>query len=240
MTAVDAQVAVKSNQSVAPGPILLLGAPAVGKGTQAKELAKTWGIAHISTGDILRSNVSKGTELGLIAKDLMTRGQLVPDSLVNDMVAQRLCEPDTIKGFILDGFPRTLPQADWLDQYLVAAKGALQDRVPLIAINIQLEYNELLRRVTGRRNCPVCSRIYNIYGMPPQKDGLCDIDGASLVQRADDTEKAFEERMRAYVSATEPVIEHYKGLGHYAQVDGGQKIDKVQAEIIAIVERMRN
>src|ERR1017187_4143106 len=130
----------ETGRKTLPGPILLLGAPGVGKGTQAKELVKIWGIPQISTGDLLRGNVSKGTELGKIAKEIMGRGELVPDSLVNEMVAVRLKEPDTVKGYILDGFPRTLPQAAWLDGRLAVQAGTL----PVVAVSIQVDYNQLL------------------------------------------------------------------------------------------------
>ena len=163
-------------RKAAPGPILLLGAPGVGKGTQAKELVKIWNIPQISTGDLLRANVSQGTELGKIAKEIMGRGELVPDTLVNEMVAIRLKQPDTAAGYILDGFPRTLPQANWLDGRLAVATGTL----PVVAVSIQVEYNQLLRRITGRRNCPVCHAIYNIYGNPTKVEGICDVDGANL------------------------------------------------------------
>src|SRR5271169_912555 len=133
--------------SIIPGPILLLGAPGVGKGTQAKELVAAWGIPQISTGDLLRANVGGGTTLGKQAKAIMDRGELVSDDLVNQMVAERLKEPDTTSGYILDGFPRTLGQADWLDQHLWATPGSL----PVIAVSIQVSYNQLLRRITGRR-----------------------------------------------------------------------------------------
>jgi adenylate kinase len=220
---------------IVPGPILLLGAPGVGKGTQAKELVKIWGIPQISTGDLLRGNVSKGTELGKIAKEIMGRGELVPDSLVNEMVAVRLKEPDTVKGYILDGFPRTLPQAAWLDGRL-----AVQARtLPVVAVSIQVDYNQLLRRITGRRNCPICQTIYNVYGKPPKKDGICDVEGAALVQRADDTEKVFEERMRAYEAMTAPVVEHYKGLERFAEVDGSRPIETIAAGIVTAVEQLR-
>jgi adenylate kinase len=219
-----------------PGPILLLGAPGVGKGTQAKELVKLWSIPQISTGDLLRANVAQGTELGRTAKEIMGRGELVPDSLVNEMVAARLEQPDTANGYILDGFPRTLPQASWLDGRLVALGGAL----PLVAVSIQVDYNQLLRRITGRRNCPVCQSIYNLYGKPPQRDGFCDLDGAALVQRADDTEKVFEERMRAYAASTAPVVEHYRELGRFAEVDGDRPIPEIAAGIVAAVERLRS
>ncbi len=218
-----------------PGPILLLGAPGVGKGTQAKELVKLWGIPQISTGDLLRGNVAKGTELGRVAKEIMGRGELVPDSLVNEMVAVRLQEPDTAKGFILDGFPRTLPQATWLDGRLAARTSGL----PVIAVSIQVEYNQLLCRITGRRSCPVCQTIYNVCFKPPQREGFCDIEGAALVQRADDTEKVFEERMRAYEAMTAPVVEHYRGLGRFVEVDGDRPISEIAAGIVAAVERLR-
>jgi len=221
--------------NIIPGPILLLGAPGVGKGTQAKELVKLWGIPQISTGDLLRANVSRGTALGRIAKETMDRGELVPDSLVNQMVAARLQEPDTIKGYILDGFPRTLPQAGWLDGRL----GAQQVSLPLVAVSIHVDYNQLLRRITGRRNCPVCQTIYNVYSHPPKVDEICDIEGAALVRRADDTQQAFAERMRAYDALTMPVIEHYRALGRFAEVDGDRPIEEVAAGIVCAVGRLR-
>jgi adenylate kinase len=225
----------EAGRKTLPGPILLLGAPGVGKGTQAKELVKLWGIPQISTGDLLRGNVAKGTPLGLIAKEIMGRGELVPDSLVNEMVAVRLDEPDTANGYILDGFPRTLPQAGWLDGRLAAQGKGL----PVVAVSIQVDYNQLLRRITGRRNCPVCQRIYNIYSNPPQRAGFCDVDGAALVQRADDTEPVFKERMRTYESLTAPVVEHYRAAGRFAEVDGDRAIEAIAAGIVAAVERLR-
>jgi adenylate kinase len=218
-----------------PGPILLLGAPGSGKGTQAKELVKLWGIPQISTGDLLRANVAQGTALGKVAKEIMHRGDLVPDSLVDEMVAVRLQQPDTVNGYILDGFPRTLGQAAWLDGRLAEPAGSL----PVIAVSIQVDYNQLLRRITGRRSCPVCGTIYNIYTQPPQRSGYCDLEGAALVQRADDTEKAFAERMRAYAELTAPVIEHYRAQGHFVEVNGDQPVAAIAAGIVAAVERLR-
>jgi adenylate kinase len=151
------------------------------------------------------------------------------------MVAARLQEPDTIKGYILDGFPRTLPQAGWLDGRLTAQTLAL----PVVAVSIHVDYNELLRRITGRRNCPVCQTIYNVYSNPPKVDGICDIEGAALVQRADDTEQVFAERMRAYDALTMPVIDHYRTLGRFAEVDGDRPIPEVAAGIVYAVERLR-
>ena len=226
----------ETGSKTVPGPILLLGAPGVGKGTQAKELIKVWEIPQISTGDLLRGNVAQGTELGKTAKEIMGRGELVPDTLVNEMVAVRLQQPDTANGYILDGFPRTLVQANWLDERLAALGGAL----PLVAVSIKVDYNQLLRRITGRRNCPVCQSIYNLYGKPPAKEGFCDVDGAALAQRADDTEKVFEERMRAYEALTAPVVEHYRALGRFAEVDGGRPIPEIAAGIVAAVERLRS
>jgi adenylate kinase len=233
MTSVDSGRATESD--TVPGPILLLGAPGVGKGTQAKELVKLWGIPQISTGDLLRANVAEGTTLGKVAKETMGRGELVPDSLVNEMVAIRLLEPDTARGYILDGFPRTLGQANWLDGRLAAQIEAL----PVVAVSIHVNYNQLLRRITGRQNCPVCQTIYNIYMNPPQKDGFCDVEGAVLVQRADDTEAVFKERMRAYEALTAPVVDHYRELGRFAEVDGDRPIAAIAAGIVAAVEQLR-
>lgn len=242
-----------TESNTVPGPILLLGAPGVGKGTQAKELVKLWNIPQISTGDLLRGNVAKGTDLGKTAKEIMGRGELVPDSLVNEMVAARLLEPDTARGYILDGFPRTLGQASWLDSRLagVAQRGgdrssspgwlaAQIEALPVVAVSIQVNYNQLLRRITGRRNCPVCQTIYNVYMNPPKRDGFCDVEGAALIQRADDTEEVFKERMRAYEALTAPVVEHYRELGRFAEVDGDRPIAAIAAGIVAAVERLRH
>jgi len=228
-----------ADKKTVPGPILLLGAPGVGKGTQAKELVKLWGIPQISTGDLLRANVTQRTSLGRVAKEIMGRGELVPDSLVDEMVAVRLQAPDTVNGYILDGFPRTLGQAGWLDGRLAAQAKTQTGGLPVIAVSIQVDYNQLLRRITGRRNCPVCQTIYNVYMHPPQRDGFCDVEGAALVQRADDTEEVFKERMRAYVALTAPVVEHYRAQGRFAEVDGDRPIAAIAAGIVAAVERLR-
>lgn len=232
--------AVESDRDAAsktvPGPILLLGAPGVGKGTQAKELVKLWGIPQISTGDLLRANVDMGTAIGKVARESMQRGRLVPDALVNDMVSRRLRDPDTARGYILDGYPRTLPQADWLDAHLAAKKTGL----PVVAVSLHVDYNQLLRRITGRRICPVCQTIYNIYSNPPQRAGFCDVEGATLVQRADDTEEVYAERIRAYEAQTAPVIEHYRVHGRFVEVNGDGPIAAIAAGIVAAVERLRS
>jgi adenylate kinase len=233
---VEAEATTQATRKVTPGPILLLGAPGVGKGTQAQEIVAAWKIPQISTGDILRGNVSRGTELGNLAKEIMGRGELVPDDLVNRMVAARLAEPDTAQGYILDGFPRTLGQAEWLDHHLAEEESPL----PVVAVSIRVGYNQLLRRITGRRICPTCKHIYNLYFQPPKSDMVCDVDGAPLLQRADDTEKVFEERMRTYESQTAPVIEHYRALGRFEEVEGEQSVEQVAAGILAAIERLRS
>jgi adenylate kinase len=216
--------------------MLLLGAPGVGKGTQAQELVAVWGIPQISTGDLLRANVSRGTSLGKQAREIMDRGELVSDDLVNQMVAERLKNPDATSGYVLDGFPRTLNQADWLDQHLEADPKSL----PVIAVSIEVSYNQLLRRITGRRICPVCKSSYNIYLQPPKVDELCDLDGTPLTRRSDDTEEVFKERMRAYNSLTAPVVEHYRALGRFEQVNGEQPVPAVTADVMRAVLRLRS
>ena len=241
LAAVDTQIGSAQSEDpgqpkLAPGPILLMGAPGVGKGTQAKELVAAWGIPQISTGDLLRFHVSQGTPLGVLAKSVLDRGELVSDDLVNEMVAERLKSPDTAAGYILDGFPRTLGQADWLDAHLAGSGNAL----PVIAVSIEVSYNQLLRRITGRRSCPVCKSIYNIYLQPPKVDELCDLDGTPLARRSDDTEEVFEERMRAYNALTAPVVEHYRALGRFEVVNGEQPVSAVTAEVMKAVVRLRS
>jgi adenylate kinase len=149
-------------------------------------------------------------------------------------------QPDTANGYILDGFPRTLGQAGWLDGRLAAqSKAQGGTGLPVIAVSIHVDYNQLLRRITGRRNCPVCQTIYNVYVHPAKQDGICDIEGAALVQRADDTEEVFKGRMRAYEALTAPVIEHYRAMGRFAEVDGDRPIAVIAAGIVAAVERLR-
>lgn len=230
----DVHVEGKESLKGKPGPILLLGAPGVGKGTQAKELVAKWGVPQISTGDLLRYNRDHGTPLGLKAKEVMAAGKLVPDDLVNEMVAERLKQPDTANGYILDGFPRTLGQAKWLDEHIGA------ETLPVIAVSISVGYNELLRRITGRRSCPKCGTIYNIHFQPPKMDEKCDLDGTPLVRRSDDTEEVFRERMRTYDSQTAPVVEHYRALGRFEEVNGDQAVSAVAAGVEAAVARLRN
>lgn len=212
-----------------------MGAPGVGKGTQAKLLMGRWGIPQISTGDLLRGHVASGSTLGITAKQLMDAGQLVPDDLVNRMVELRFDEPDTERGYILDGFPRTLTQAEWLDSNLAQHPDAL----PLVAVSIRVEYTQLLRRITGRRICPVCGRIYNIYLQPPARDGYCDVDGAPLERRDDDSEEVFAGRMRAYEELTAPVLGHYQTLHRLIEIDGEGAPEAVAGRVETAVQALR-
>ncbi len=217
-----------------PGPVLLLGAPGVGKGTQAKLLMAEYGIPQISTGDILRANIANGTALGKVAKSLMDQGQLVSDDLVNQMVAERLAEPDTHRGYILDGYPRTINQALWVDNHLAAASTAL----PVVAISILVDYKKLLHRITGRRISPA-GRIYNIYTSPPAVPGICDVDGSILVQRPDDSEEVFAERMKTFEAQTAPVVEHYRNPGRFQEVNGDLPVEAVTVAINAALHKLR-
>jgi adenylate kinase len=224
-----------NSSDLRPGPVLLLGAPGVGKGTQAKRLMDEFGIPQISTGDLLREHRKNGTPLGMLADDLMSRGQLVPDDLVNQMVATRLTEPDTENGYILDGFPRTLNQAEWLDHQLVSSL------LPVVAVNIVVPERVLLERITGRLICPVCGTIYNIYSEPPKQPGICDREGAKLIQRSDDTEPVFRERMKAFQSKTAAVIEYYRSHGgRFAEVDGNLSVDEVTQSIRTTLFELRH
>jgi adenylate kinase len=230
-----------------PGPVLLLGAPGVGKGTQAQILMDQWGIPQISTGDIIRENIKQGTPVGREFQDLVAQGIFVPDALVNRMVQGRLSKPDVARGYILDGYPRTLGQAEWLDEQLdgpgfPAADGTVTPagRLPVIAVSIEVRYDELLRRITGRRTGSVSKRIYNIYTHPPLVEGLDDVDGTPLVQRPDDTEEVFAERMKQFAELTAPVIEHYRGLGRFEVVDGEKSVETVTASIAAALKRLRH
>ena len=225
--------AAQSGAGFAPGPVLLIGPPGVGKGTQAKVLMQQFGIPQISTGDLLRANRDNHTDLGQQAEKLMSQGVLVSDDLVNQMVAERLAAPDCAQGYILDGFPRTLAQADWLDSYLASKKSE-----PLVVLNLVVSHDELLQRITGRRISPA-GRIYNIYTQPPQVEGICDVDGSTLTQRSDDTEQAFEKRMREFNEKTGPAIEHYRATGRFAEINGLASIEAVSADLLAHLHKLR-
>jgi adenylate kinase len=229
------EIGIQPDIAFAPGPILLVGPPGVGKGTQAKAVMSTWHIPQISTGDLLRANVGSETALGLQAKQIMGRGELVPDDLVDAMVAERLKNPDCARGFILDGFPRTIGQAEWLDEHIQDWSHGL----PVIAIQLKVDYTLLVRRVTGRRNCPTCGSIYNVYLQLPKDDMRCDLDGTPLIRRSDDTEEVFTDRLRSYTEQTEPVVAHYRAMNRVLDLNGDQPVDAVTAEILASIKRLR-
>jgi adenylate kinase len=227
------------------GPIILLGPPAAGKGTQAKRIAETFGIPQISTGDILRNNVAQRTELGMKAKAIMERGELVPDELVCDMVADRLRDADCVRGFILDGFPRTVRQAEWLDAHLQKRRAekcgndaAQRAYAAPVVIRLVVDYNVLLQRITGRRSCPACGRIYNVYLQPPKVQGICDVDETALVARPDDAEDVFAERMKAYERQTLPLVDYYKARGRLVEVNGEQPVEEVMAQAFSAIENV--
>ncbi len=198
----------------------------MGKGTQAKALVAEYGIPQISTGDLLRDHRARHTDLGMIADGYASKGELVPDDLVNKMVAKRLAAPDCVNGYVLDGFPRTQAQADWLDDYLVETRS----RYPVVVISLVVDHDDLLRRITGRRICPD-GHIYNIYSQPPRVEGICDVDGKPLQQRADDTEEVFEKRMKEFEQKTAPVLPHYQAKGRFEKVNGLRAVEDVTKEI---------
>jgi len=218
-----------------PGPIILLGAPGAGKGTQAMTIAARYCIPQISTGDILRINVARGTELGKKADPIMKQGGLVSDDLMLPMVRERLKQPDCRRGYILDGFPRTVGQAEWLDKFLETAtfEGV---RMGPVVISIEVSYNQLLQRLTGRRSCPVDGKIYNVYFQPPQNDEQCDICGSKLVQRKDDKEEVISQRLKSYERMTLPLVDFYGKQGRLRRLNGERPVEEVTAETLAIVE----
>ena len=220
------------------GPIVLLGPPGAGKGTQAKRIMERYSIPQISTGDILRYNVAQGTELGLKAKAVMARGELVSDDLVCAMVRERLSRPDCKRGYILDGFPRTAAQAGWLDALLEDKlfENSRPTRAWPIGIRMDVDYNQLLLRITGRRSCPTCGRIYNVHFQPPRTDEVCDCDGSKLVTRNDDRLEVIEPRLRAYEEQTRPVAEYYQRTGRLFSVNGDGAIEEVTEQIFRIIQ----
>ena len=227
-----------TSNAVTVGPIILLGAPGAGKGTQAKVIAGRYGVPHISTGDILRDNVARGTKLGKKAKAIMERGELVPDALVLDMVSERLACADCDKGFVLDGFPRTTAQAEWLDRFMTSRTFAGRTLAPIV-VNVQVGYNQLLQRLTGRRSCPTSGHIYNVYFHPPRREGICDFDGAPLIQRKDDSEEVISERLKSYERQTLPLTDYYRGQGRLYGVNGELPVEQVAAEVLSLIERLR-
>ena len=220
------------------GPIVLLGPPGAGKGTQSHNITQHYRIPQVSTGDLLREHVKQATPLGMEVKELMARGELVPDHLVCDIVAWRLREPDAQRGFVLDGFPRAQKQAVWLDAFLkfeFFVTGKWPAWLPIV-VRIQVDYNKLLLRIAGRRTCPTCGRIYNVHSQPPLVNEICDVDGSKLFIRDDDREEVIRERLATYERQTKPVADYYEQLGRVVTIDGDQSVDEVTARIVQEID----
>jgi len=214
--------------------LIFLGPPGSGKGTQAKGLAEQYGVPHLSTGDMLREHVTQGTPLGLKAKPLMERGELVPDSLVLKIVADRIERDDCFHGFVFDGFPRTVTQAKYLGE-LLKQHGF---KFPFV-IHMIIGTDVLMKRMTGRRVCPVGGEIYNVFDRPPKVEGICDVDGAKLIHRPDDREEVVGPRLHAYEKQTAPLVMYYRRLGYLHDVDARKSVDEVRQDIHQIVASIR-
>lgn len=210
--------------------IVLLGPPGAGKGTQAKLIVEKYNIPHISTGDIFRKNIKEMTPLGIKAKEYIDKGQLVPDELTVDIVKDRIQEEDCKNGFLLDGFPRTVAQADALSEVLNEL-GTKLDSV----INIKVDENNLIVRLSGRRVCPKCGASFHVVFNPPKNEGICDYCGAEVIQRADDSEETVKNRLAVYNKQTQPLIEYYTNNGLIKNINGEQDINKVFAEICEVL-----
>ncbi|MGB6683410.1 MAG: adenylate kinase [Candidatus Acidiferrum sp.] len=214
--------------------VIFLGPPGAGKGTQAKKLAAKYAVPHLSTGDMLREHIANGTPLGVKAKPIMERGELVSDSLVLKMVRERIERPDCWHGFVFDGFPRTVAQAQYLGESL--KQGGF--RRPLV-IHLVIDTALILRRITGRRTCKTGGEIYNLYERPPKVEGRCDIDGGELLQRPDDREEIVAPRLQAYHKQTEPLVAYYRRLGLLQDVDASKDVEDVEQQVCRILQIAR-
>ena len=210
--------------------IIMLGAPGAGKGTQAKKIADLCNIPHISTGDIFRANIKEGTELGKKAKAYMDAGELVPDELVCDLVVDRIQQDDCTKGYILDGFPRTIPQAE----ALTSALNAIEQKMEY-ALNFDVPDENIIHRMAGRRSCVGCGATYHVEFNPPKVEGVCDICGEKLVLRDDDKPETVTNRLNVYHEQTQPLIDYYKGQDILVEVDGTQNMDDVFTDILKVL-----
>ena len=210
--------------------LIMLGAPGAGKGTQAKKIAEKYQIPHISTGDIFRANIKNGTELGKKAKQYMDQGALVPDELTCDLVMDRIQQDDCKNGFVLDGFPRTIPQAEALD----AALGKINEKMDY-AIDVDVPDENIVNRMSGRRACLNCGATYHLISIPPKVEGICDRCGSEIVLREDDKPETVQKRLKVYHEQTQPLIDYYKNQGILKSVDGTQPMDEVFKAIVTIL-----
>ncbi len=215
--------------------ITLMGPPGSGKGTQAQRLVEKYQVPQISTGDLLRAAVAAGTPLGQQAQAIMARGELVPDDLVIGIIRERLAEPDAERGFILDGFPRTVNQAKALDELLTDLDRPLQ-----AAILLEVDEEAIVQRISGRRVCERCGAVYNIYTNPPAKDGICDVCGGPLVQRPDDNEVTVRQRLKVYREQTAPVLDYYRDQGKLQVVPGEGDVDAIFAALCAVIDALED
>ena len=210
--------------------IIMLGAPGAGKGTQAKMIADKYGIPHVSTGDIFRANLKEGTELGLKAKEYMDKGELVPDELTVSILLDRVAKDDCKNGYVLDGFPRTIPQAEVLEKEL----DKLGDKIDL-AIDVEVPDENIIKRMGGRRACVKCGATYHIEHVPPKKEGICDTCGSELILRDDDKPETVSNRLSVYHAQTQPLIDFYSERGVLKEVDGTKDMMDVFADIVSII-----
>jgi adenylate kinase len=211
--------------------IVMLGTPGAGKGTQAIKIADKYGIPHISTGDIFRANIKGGTELGMKAKSYMDKGQLVPDEVTIGMLLDRIAEDDCKEGYVLDGFPRTIPQAESLTKAL-SDKG---DKIDF-ALDINVPDEAILTRMSGRRACPKCGATYHIVYAAPKKENICDKCGSELIIRSDDKPETVQDRLNVYHKQTEPLISYYKNEGVFCEVDGTKELQDVFNDVVKVLE----
>ena len=214
--------------------LIFLGPPGAGKGTHAKTVVEKYGVTQFAAGDILRRNIKEGTKLGALAKDVIARGELVPDDLVNDMMFEEIRAQKNAKGFILDGYPRTIGQAKALEKFLA------REKIPLTAVvNFDASEKVLVDRLSGRRGCPKCGKIYHLRNMPPKKDGICDADGEKLTTRKDDEPATILNRLKVYHESTKPLVEFYrkKGLLHDVPAEGDAP--SVQKVLEKLFEKLR-
>lgn len=212
--------------------LIFLGPPGAGKGTQAEKICKDYGIVQLSTGDILRANRKMGTELGKKAQQYMDAGELVPDSIIIDMIKQELAKPELKNGYILDGFPRTVPQAEALDKLLADMNQKLDTVLVLLVPN-----EELIKRLTARRTCRVCGKTYHLIYNPPKQDNICDLDGGELYQRDDDKEEPIRNRLVVYDNQTKPLIEYYSNKNIAEIIDGVGSIDEIYNRIKQVLDK---